>query len=115
MSRLCKLCGQVEDQEHFLLNLRNHQESSNSILQPMKDTDRTPFKYFRTYFNVTYFFKTCLTELAVAKDIKPFLLHWTSMPHTQESGYETSLSSTAALILSHHIVDRPWMGWHTPV
>ena len=42
------------------------------------------------------------------------------MPHTLGSGYETSLSSTAALILSHHIVDRryrpsPWMGWHTPV
>ena len=68
MSRLCKLCGQVEDQEHSLLNLRHHQESSNSILQQMKETDRTPYKYFRTYF----FFKTCRTELAVAKDIKPF-------------------------------------------
>jgi len=115
MSRLGKLCGQLEDQEHFLLNLRHHQESSNSVLQQMKYTDRTPFKYFRTYFNV---FLTCLTELA-AQDIKPFLLHWTSMPHhTQGSGYETILSSTAALILSHHIVDRryrPWMGWHRPV
>ena len=50
MSRLCKLCGQVEDQEHSLLNLRHHQESSNSILQQMKETDRTPYKYFRTYF-----------------------------------------------------------------